>query len=128
MIRVYHIQRDGTYQLVAHVKPPPGIRGWPVGQELEWAWEQTNSIHQEWRLNLAVEMQTEGRHRSSMVGDLFETDDGRCYQVAGMGFTPLDDPIEEILEDAEDVALARRRLADGEKTIPWDDVKRELGL
>jgi prevent-host-death family protein len=34
----------------------------------------------------------------------------------------------EALEDAEDIADARAVLDDGETPIPWEDVRRDLGL
>lgn len=34
----------------------------------------------------------------------------------------------EALEDAEDIADAREVMGDGEASIPWEDVQRDLGL
>jgi hypothetical protein len=124
--KVFHQQPDATFPHVANVHPP---KWFPPGtvEDLPWAWEQTNSIDQYWGDNLSVEMQVEGGCRSSMVGDVFELEDGRCFIVKAMGFGFMGWDIESVLEDLTDITLSRRSLAEG-GAIPWEQVKEELGL
>jgi hypothetical protein len=125
--RIFRQLRDATYQHVANVRVPEGytLEGM---EELNWAWQQTNTIDHYWGDNPSVdEMQTIGGHRSSMVGDVFELEDGQCYIVKAVGFTFMGWDIESVLEDLTDIAQARRSRAEG-GAIPWEDVKEELGL
>lgn len=54
---------------------------------LEYAWKHTNSIDRNWVENKCVE--TDGPHRSSMIGDVFEVSD-RFYVAVAVGFERLE--------------------------------------
>jgi hypothetical protein len=89
MIKVYHNSNfvedgwtkelTGTLTYVANVNT----------DDLEVAFECTNHIGRNWQEHESVEMVDEGQHRSSSMGDIFETEDGKRYIVDFFGFKAL---------------------------------------
>lgn len=72
----------GLYIKAATVVLPKG------GDPLEMAYELTQNITTDWRMNPAVQGHNQ-QGRSSNVGDVMVLN-GKPHLVAGMGFTPLD--------------------------------------
>jgi len=58
--------------------------------DLDIAYEQTNTIHQPWRSRNPLVVANEGKHRPTCVGDVLIRD-GRMYAVASFGFDYLGD-------------------------------------
>lgn len=78
MTRVFHKQdRGGDYIHVATVST----------DSMGKAFELTNTIDCLWQENEGVEVTEAGRRaRSTSVGDVFQTADGRYFKVEGVGF------------------------------------------
>lgn len=75
----------GLYDCVAAVDTP----------SLDAAYERTNTIHSPWYTapGLPVSAQAALGCRSTSVGDVLLTSDGRLYAVASMGFTDITDGV-----------------------------------
>jgi hypothetical protein len=77
LIKVYHHRRGDLWDYAADVDT----------DNLDVAWEKTNTIDHPWWHN--PEVTAYHPHRSSMVGDIFVTDDGEQHQVDRVGFRRL---------------------------------------
>lgn len=76
-IKVFHKMANNDYAHVATVS----------SDDTGVAFEKTNTIDCRWQENEGVEVMEAGRHaRSTMVGDVFQLEDGRYFKVDGVGF------------------------------------------
>jgi hypothetical protein len=58
--------------------------------DLDRVWELTNNINSNWTANRGVRDTSATQLRSSCVGDIFYTSDGRFMQVASFGFNEVE--------------------------------------
>jgi hypothetical protein len=91
MIKVYHAKvptffedeapsfNEDNFKLIAEVDT----------DDLDEAYELTNTINQEWHLNGGVKLIGAMGCRSTSIGDVLIANSGRCYRVESVGFKEI---------------------------------------